>query len=218
RAKKIAHHFGDRDDVSRIDLGFIFLRPARPHRALDARAALQGFQRALDQRGLRQLAHADIGYLRGRHPQRHLVLHEIDHEQLELRAGDLLLLDRQNLADAMGGIDNEFVGLEALTLGQHLLRFLDTRRNSHRLRGRLHRDRLDRNLIDGSLADWSLADRSLIDWSLIDWSLIDWSLIDWSLGDGLRSSPGSSNLRSSGLRTGRFRGSFCSLVWHCASF
>ena len=27
-----------------------------------------------------------------------------------------------------------------------------------------------------------------------------------------------SDLRSSGLRTRRFRGSFCSLVWHCASF
>ena len=118
RAIEIAHDFGDRDDVSGIDLGFVFLGPARPHRALDARAALQGFQRLLDQRRLRQLAHADIGDLRGRHPQRHLVLHEIDHEQLKLGAGDLLLLDGQDLANAMGGIDHEFVGLEALTLGQ----------------------------------------------------------------------------------------------------
>src|SRR6266478_6734546 len=38
-AIEIAHHFGDGDDVSRIDLGFIFLGPARPHRALDAGAA-----------------------------------------------------------------------------------------------------------------------------------------------------------------------------------
>src|ERR1700738_4490078 len=40
RAIKIAHHFGDRDDISGIDLGFIFLGPAGPHRALDAGAAL----------------------------------------------------------------------------------------------------------------------------------------------------------------------------------
>src|ERR1700732_3614668 len=38
RAVEIADHFGDRDDVARIDLGFVFLGPARPHRALDARA------------------------------------------------------------------------------------------------------------------------------------------------------------------------------------
>ena len=140
RAIEIAHHFGDRDDISGIDLGFVFLGPARPHRALDAGAALQGFQRALDQRRLRQLAHADIGDLRGRHPQRHLVLHEIDHEQLELGAGDLLLLDGQDLAHAVRGIDHEFVGLEALTLGQNLLRLLDARRGSHGLCRRLGGD------------------------------------------------------------------------------
>src|ERR1700687_6174352 len=49
RAIEIAHHFGDRDDVTGIDLGFIFLGAARPHRALDAGAAFQGLQRALDQ-------------------------------------------------------------------------------------------------------------------------------------------------------------------------
>ena len=87
-------------------------------------------QRALDQRRLRQLAHADIGDLGGRHPQRHLVLHEIDHEQLKLGARDLLVLDRQDLADAVGGIDHEFVGLEALALGQDLLRFLDLGRDA----------------------------------------------------------------------------------------
>src|SRR5665647_2041711 len=98
RAVEIAHHFGDRHDVSGIDLGFVFLGPARPHRTFDARTALQRFQRLLHQRRLRQLAHADIGDLGGRHPQRHLVLHEIDHEQLKLGAGDLLLFDGQDLA------------------------------------------------------------------------------------------------------------------------
>ena len=69
---------------------------------------------------LGELAHADRGDLGGRHPQRHLVLDEVDDEQLELGARDLLLLDRDDLADAMGRIDDEFVGLEALTLGRLL--------------------------------------------------------------------------------------------------
>src|SRR6266700_7371486 len=42
RTIEIAHHFGDRDDIARIDLGFVFLGPARPHRALDAGAGLEG--------------------------------------------------------------------------------------------------------------------------------------------------------------------------------
>ena len=137
RTIKIAHHFGDRDDISRIDLGFIFLGPPGPHRALDTCAAFEGFQCPLDQRRLRQLAHADIGDLGGRHPQRHLILHEIDHEQLKLGAGDFLIFDRENLANAVRGINHEFVGLEALTLGQNLFRFLDARRNGHDFRGGL---------------------------------------------------------------------------------
>ena len=64
-----------------------------------------------------QLAHADRRDLCGRNPQRHLVLDEVDDEQLELGPGDLLLLDREDLADAMGGVDDELAGLEALTLG-----------------------------------------------------------------------------------------------------
>src|SRR5207244_2199793 len=39
-AIEIEYHFGDGHDVSRIDLGFIFLGPARPHRALDAGAGV----------------------------------------------------------------------------------------------------------------------------------------------------------------------------------
>src|SRR6185312_9390347 len=44
-AIEIAHDLGDRDDVARIDLGFVFLGAARPHRTLDAGTALQGLQR-----------------------------------------------------------------------------------------------------------------------------------------------------------------------------
>src|SRR3954466_7513526 len=43
--EQVAHHLGDGDDVARIDLGFVFLRPARPHGALDARAALERLER-----------------------------------------------------------------------------------------------------------------------------------------------------------------------------
>jgi hypothetical protein len=52
--------------------------------------------------------------------QRHLVLDEADDEQFKLGAGDLLLLDRDNLAHAMGGVHDELAGLEALTLGRLL--------------------------------------------------------------------------------------------------
>src|SRR5262249_62262322 len=48
------------------------------------------------------------------------VLDEVDHEELELGARDLLLLDRENLAHAVGRIDDELVGPEALTLGRLL--------------------------------------------------------------------------------------------------
>src|SRR6185437_12972605 len=34
RTVEVAHDLGDRDDVARIDLGFVFLGAARPHGAL----------------------------------------------------------------------------------------------------------------------------------------------------------------------------------------
>ena len=133
RPIKVAHDLGDGDDVARIDLGFVFLRPARPHGALDARAALERLERPLDHRRLGQLAHADRRDLRGRNAQRHLVLDEVDHEQLEPRAGDLLLLDGHDLADTVGRIDDEFVRLEALPL-RSLLRGHSGQTCSFRLR------------------------------------------------------------------------------------
>src|SRR5690606_7037409 len=35
RAEQVAHHLGDGHQVARIDLGFVFLCAAAPHRALD---------------------------------------------------------------------------------------------------------------------------------------------------------------------------------------
>src|SRR5262249_34077445 len=116
RPIKIPHDFGDGHDVAGIDLGLVFLRPPRPHGALDACAALERLERALDHRGFGELAHADRRDFRGRDAQRHLVLDEIDHEQLEPGTCHLLLFDRHDLAHAVGRIHDEFVRLEALPL------------------------------------------------------------------------------------------------------
>src|SRR6202044_3528785 len=47
---------------------------------------------------------------------RHLVLDEADHEQLEPRTGDFLLLNGHDLAHTVGWIHDEFIRLEALPL------------------------------------------------------------------------------------------------------
>src|SRR5262245_48829816 len=78
RAIEVADYLRDRDDVARVDLGLVLLGTARPHRALDAGAAFEGLESALDQRRLGELAHSDRSDLRRRHPQRHLVLDEVD--------------------------------------------------------------------------------------------------------------------------------------------
>src|SRR3546814_1438633 len=46
-AEQVARHFGDRHEVARIDLRFIFLRAARPHGALVLRIGGQDLQRFL---------------------------------------------------------------------------------------------------------------------------------------------------------------------------
>src|SRR5262249_31943596 len=53
---------------------------------------------------------------RGRNPQGHLVLDEVDDEQFELGARNLLLFDRDDLANSMGRIDDKLVSFEALSL------------------------------------------------------------------------------------------------------
>src|SRR5262245_33355350 len=112
-AIEVAHDLGDRHDVAGIDLARVFLGAARPDGALYAWLALEGLERALDQAALGELAHADRGNLGGGDPQRHLVLDEIDDEQLKLGASDLLLLDCDDLAASMSRVDDELVGLEA---------------------------------------------------------------------------------------------------------
>ena len=120
---EVAHHLGNRDEVAGVDLCLIFLGATAPHRPLDAGLALQGFHGALDGGFLGKLAHAHALRLAGGHAQGHLVLLEGDDEQLERQAGDLLLFDADDAADAMRGIDDPFAGLEAVTLvyGLHWL-------------------------------------------------------------------------------------------------
>src|SRR5262249_59970081 len=120
RAIKVAEHLGDRDDVAGVAFRLVFLRATAPHGALATRAPFQGLQRALDQRRLSELAHTDGSDLGGRHSQRHLVLDEIDDEEFELGASDLLLLDGKGLAHALGRLHDELVGPEALTLSRLL--------------------------------------------------------------------------------------------------
>jgi Staphylococcal nuclease homologue len=112
RAVQVAHDLGDRDQIARVDLGFVFLRAARPHGALDAGAALQRVQRRRHDIGRRQLAHAYRLGLGGGNAQRHLVLVESDDEQFELEAGDFLLLDLRDPAHTVGRVDDMVVGLE----------------------------------------------------------------------------------------------------------
>src|SRR5256714_1448766 len=134
-AEQVAHDLRDRHDVARVDLGLVFLRAARPHRALDAGTALERLERAPDQGALGELAHADRRDLAHRHPQRHLVLEEVDDEQLELVARDFLLLDRENLADAVSRVDDVFVDLEPVTLRRLDGRTLLHHRNNGALGG-----------------------------------------------------------------------------------
>ncbi len=116
-AVQVAHHLGDRQQITRVDLLLILLRPARPHGPLDLGLALQRVQRLGHHIGRRELAHADLGRLVRRNAQRHLVLFERDHEQLQRQAGNLLFFDRDDPSDAMRRIDHEFVRTEFRLLG-----------------------------------------------------------------------------------------------------
>ena len=107
RTIKVADHLGDRNEISGVDLGLIFLRAARPHGALHPRAAAQGAERFVDYLQLGQLAHSNRRHLGCWHLQDHLVLDEADDEKLQAEPGDLLHLDANDLADAMRGINDK---------------------------------------------------------------------------------------------------------------
>src|SRR5690606_30978310 len=61
-----------------------------------------------------QLAHADRRRLGHRHLEAHLVFLEVDDEEFQLVPCDLLILDSDDLADAMRRIDDILARLETL--------------------------------------------------------------------------------------------------------
>jgi len=116
RPVKVANDLGDRDQVARINLGLVFLGAAAPHRPLDAGASAHRLKRLLDRLRPGELAHSDGGGLRDRHAQRHLVLLERDHEELKRHTRYDLLLDIDDLADTVGGVDDALAGPKPVTL------------------------------------------------------------------------------------------------------
>ena len=111
-AVQIAHHFGDGNQIARVDFLFIFLRPARPHGAFHLGFAFQRFHRLAYHIGAGQTAHTDFHRLVGGNAQRHLVFFKRDNEQLQRDARNFLFFDRDNLAHAMRRINNIFVRAE----------------------------------------------------------------------------------------------------------
>src|SRR5665213_1749723 len=92
-----------------------------------------------------QLSQADLADVRLRYPQRHLVVLEVYDEQFDLLAGDLLILDRHNLSDAVLWVDNVFSDRELRHGLRHLRRV--------RLRGRWPGRRRWRIRLSGAALD-----------------------------------------------------------------
>src|SRR5215472_16949291 len=91
--KQVSRHFGNRNQISGIDLGFVFLRATAPHCSLNARLTLQCVHGALDNIFVRQLAHTNALRLTGWHAQCHLVLLECDNEKFKRDTSNLLLFN-----------------------------------------------------------------------------------------------------------------------------
>src|SRR5689334_4502489 len=122
--KQVANNFGDRRQVARVDLRFIFLGAARPHGALDLGLALQGLERVLHGLVARQLAHADAVRLQDRNAKGHLLLLEAQNIQLETGSGDFGALQLDDAANAMLGVNNIIADVEAKRLCSHYRPFL----------------------------------------------------------------------------------------------
>ena len=122
------------------------------------------------------------------HTERHLVLHRIDHKQVQPGTSAPLLLDRQDLAERSApDRPTNSSSFKTLTLGHDLLR-------------------LPRRA--GAAAAPAWRERFGATTAAFGGAAFD---------RGLHGSFGS-NFRRRGLRARRFRGSLGSLFWHCASF
>src|SRR5207247_2171647 len=68
----------------------------------------------------RKLAHADaLGFV-GRHAERHPLLLEPEHIELQLHAGDFLFQQLNHTADAVLGVYNVITDVEGQRLGSHV--------------------------------------------------------------------------------------------------
>ena len=72
----------------------------------------------LDQATVSQAAHALLLGTVGRHLEAQLFALEIHDVEFKLRAGDFLLFNGGDLANAMGGVNHEFANLEGKLLGR----------------------------------------------------------------------------------------------------
>jgi hypothetical protein len=122
-AEQVAGHFGDRNQIARIDLRFVFLGAARPHGALDLGLAGQRIERFAQGLVRRQLAHADRFDLVGRHAQGHAFLFKAQHIEFQSHPGDFLLLQFDHPANAVLGINNVVTNIEGVRLGHHVTSF-----------------------------------------------------------------------------------------------
>src|SRR5690606_15641238 len=111
-------------EVAGIDLRFVFLRAAAPHRALDLGLALERLHRFLERLVARQLAHADRLDLVGRDAERHPLLLETEYVEFELHPCDFFVLQLDHTADAVLGIDDVVADIEGGSLAGHAKSFL----------------------------------------------------------------------------------------------
>src|SRR6185312_7251637 len=118
-AIEIAHHLGDRGGVAGIDLGFIFLSAAAPHGTARAGPALEPGERRLHLGGGAELAQTGGARLADRQPQRHAVLFEGNHEDLQVVACDLLRFQSEDAADPVAGVDDIVAGRKLVIVLWH---------------------------------------------------------------------------------------------------
>ena len=121
--EQVAGHFGDRHEVARIDLRFVFLGAARPHGALDLGLVGERFESFAQGLVRRQLAHADRFDLVHRNAQSHAFLFKAQDIEFQLHSGDFLLLQFDHPADTMLGINDIVTNIKGVRLGRHRASF-----------------------------------------------------------------------------------------------
>src|SRR6185295_11143137 len=112
RSKKITSDLRDRDDISGFDFAFVFLSKPGPVAAAFPGSSAQNLFHSLDSGEIRWPAHSDVRGFPDGNADGHFALREKDHEELQVRSGNGLLFNRQNLSHAVRRIDDEVRRLE----------------------------------------------------------------------------------------------------------